>query len=152
MRHLTRMSRDRVNFLCAAHADATAADPTTELDSWKIGGKMFACFGDRIDGVCVKTDSAETAAMLINAGAAKENQRRNRSGVADDFNLDPVHIMEIEPPTGFIISVAVCGKSHCFHFDLNGIKIIDNDTQMVQSPTCLIAGICLWRGFGRVHA
>ena len=64
------MTRALVNRLCAAHPGATASDPTTELDSWKVGGKMFACFGDRIDGVCLKTDSVDTAQMLIDAGAA----------------------------------------------------------------------------------
>ena len=102
------MSRDLVNQLCAVHAGATAADPTTELDSWKVGGKMFACFGDRIDGVCLKTDSIDTAQMLIDAGAATkapyfhkswvlvsfdsaEDELRHRIGVSSDiiFNALP---------------------------------------------------------------
>lgn len=66
------MSRERVNTICAERPGAVASDPTTELDSWKVGGKMFACFGERIEGVCVKTDSVETAQMLIDAGAAKK--------------------------------------------------------------------------------
>lgn len=83
------MNRQDVNAICAAHLGATAADPTTELDSWKVGGKMFACFGDRIDGVCVKTDSVETAAMLIDAGAATKAPYFHRSWVLVGFDADP---------------------------------------------------------------
>jgi len=79
------MTRTLVDTLCAAHPGATAADPTTELDSWKVGGKMFACFGDRIDGVCVKTDSTETAAMLIDAGAATKAPYFHKSWVLVSF-------------------------------------------------------------------
>ncbi|MFQ1700896.1 MmcQ/YjbR family DNA-binding protein [Loktanella agnita] len=75
------MSRDAVNTICAALPGARASDPTTELDSWKVGGKMFACFGDRIDGVCTKTDSVETAQMLIDAGAATKAPYFHKSWV-----------------------------------------------------------------------
>lgn len=80
------MSRDLVNSLCAAHPGATASDPTVELDSWKVGGKMFACFGDRIDGVCVKTDSVDTAQMLIDAGAATKAPYFHKSWVLVGFD------------------------------------------------------------------
>ena len=50
---------------------------------------MFACFGDRIDGVCVKTDSVETAAMLIDAGAATKAPYFHRSWVLVDFASAP---------------------------------------------------------------
>lgn len=79
------MTRTLVNRICAALPGATAADPTTELDSWKVGGKMFACFGDRSDGVCVKTDSIETAAMLIDAGAATKAPYFHKSWVLVSF-------------------------------------------------------------------
>ena len=75
------MSRDLINQICATYPGAAASDPTTELDSWKVGGKMFACFGDRIDGVCLKTDSIETAAMLIDAGAATKAPYFHKSWV-----------------------------------------------------------------------
>jgi len=80
------MSRTLVNTICSAHSAATASDPTTELDSWKVGGKMFACFGDRIDGVCLKTDSVETAAMLIDAGAATKAPYFHKSWVLVSFD------------------------------------------------------------------
>lgn len=87
------MTRAAVNLICAAFPGATAADPATELDSWKVGGKMFACFGDRIDGVCVKTDSVETAAMLIDAGAATKAPYFHKSWVLVGFDApaDELH-------------------------------------------------------------
>ena len=50
---------------------------------------MFACFGDRIDGVCVKTDSTDTAAMLIDAGAATKAPYFHKSWVLVSFDADP---------------------------------------------------------------
>ena len=80
------MTRDEINTLCAAHPGAMASDPTTELDSWKIGGKMFVCFGDRIEGFCTKTDSIETAQMLIDAGAATKAPYFHKSWVLVSFD------------------------------------------------------------------
>lgn len=82
------MSRKTINTLCAAYPGATAADPTTELDSWKVGGKMFACFAADKSGVCVKTDSPETAAMLIDAEAARKAPYFHKSWVLVSFDAD----------------------------------------------------------------
>ncbi len=84
------MTRDDINQICAQFAGATAADPTSELDSWKVGGKMFICFGTNKSGFCVKTDSPETAQMLIDAGAACKAPYFHRSWVlvAPDSNPD----------------------------------------------------------------
>ena len=82
------MSRDVINHICAQMPGAYASDPTVELDSWKVGGKMFACFGDRIDGVCTKTDSVETAQMLIDAGAATKAPYFHKSWVLVGFDSD----------------------------------------------------------------
>jgi predicted DNA-binding protein (MmcQ/YjbR family) len=82
------MSRDFVNKICATLPGATASDPSTELDSWKVGGKMFACFGERIDGVCCKTDSVETAQMLIDAGAATKAPYFHKSWVLVRLDAD----------------------------------------------------------------
>ena len=49
---------------------------------------MFACFGDRIDGVCVKTDSVETAQMLIDTGTAKKAPYFHKSWVLVGFDSD----------------------------------------------------------------
>jgi len=60
------VSQADVDAICGGFPGATRADPP-ELVSWKVGGKMFACFGmqDTRDGVSVKTPDADTAAMLI---------------------------------------------------------------------------------------
>ena len=87
------MSRDTIDQICATFAGATASDPATELDSWKVGGKMFACFGNRLDGVAVKTVSVETAQMLIDAGAATKAPYFHRSWVLVSFTApeDELH-------------------------------------------------------------
>lgn len=88
LRHPANMSRKRVDHICSEMPGAVASDPTTELDSWKVGGKMFACFGDRIDGVCVKTDSVDTAQMLIDAGAATKAPYFHKSWVLVPFSAE----------------------------------------------------------------
>jgi predicted DNA-binding protein (MmcQ/YjbR family) len=82
------MTRDEINALCATHPGAVASDPAKELDSWKVGGKMFVCFGDRINGFCTKTDSVETAQMLIDAGAATKAPYFHKSWVLVSFQTD----------------------------------------------------------------
>ena len=68
------MTRQDFDALCAAQPGATLSGPG-ELDAWKVGGKMFACFGHtdtrdaNTDAVTVKCTDAETATMLIDAGA-----------------------------------------------------------------------------------
>lgn len=65
------LTRKDVDAICAALPGAELAHPP-ELVSWKVGGKMFACFGggDDTDGVSVKTPDAETAALVIDTGEA----------------------------------------------------------------------------------
>ncbi|WP_121061654.1 MmcQ/YjbR family DNA-binding protein [Chachezhania antarctica] len=65
------MSRTLIDDICAALPGAERANATEgALESWKVGGKMFACFGTRSgEGVSVKTADTETARMLIDAGA-----------------------------------------------------------------------------------
>ncbi|MBF9032698.1 MmcQ/YjbR family DNA-binding protein [Rhodobacterales bacterium HKCCE2091] len=61
--------RDEVNAICGAFPGAEVSDPWGGgHDAWKVGGKMFACIGAVMKGVSVKTDSVETARMLIDAG------------------------------------------------------------------------------------
>lgn len=64
-----------------------------ELDSWKVGGKMFACFGEKIDGVSLKTDSVETAQMLIDAGAGKKAPYFHRSWILVSFDVTPDELL-----------------------------------------------------------
>ncbi|MEM9796829.1 MAG: MmcQ/YjbR family DNA-binding protein [Pseudomonadota bacterium] len=85
------MTRAEIDAICAALPGATEAHPP-ELVSWKVGGKMFACFGGdgEMNGVSVKTDSTETAAMLIDAGAAIRAPYFHRSWVRLPFETtDP---------------------------------------------------------------
>ncbi|MDJ1006396.1 MAG: MmcQ/YjbR family DNA-binding protein [Paracoccaceae bacterium] len=65
------MTQEDVDAICKNFPGATRADPP-ELISWKVGGKMFACFGgqDNRDGVSVKTPDTETARMLIETTGA----------------------------------------------------------------------------------
>jgi predicted DNA-binding protein (MmcQ/YjbR family) len=76
------MSRDLVNAFCATLPGAEVSDPWGGgHDAWKIGGKMFACIGAMRDGLNVKTDSVETAEMLIAAGVAERARYFHRSWV-----------------------------------------------------------------------
>ena len=89
------MTRAEFDALCARHPDATLSGPG-ELDAWKVGGKMFACFGhvdrraENTEAASVKCPDAETAAMLIDAGVATRAPYFHRSWVQVTFEgLDP---------------------------------------------------------------
>ena len=76
------MSRKTVNAICRAFPGAQVSDPWGGgHDAWKVGGKMFACIGAVMPGVSVKTDSIETAEMLIDAGVAAKARYFHRSWV-----------------------------------------------------------------------
>ena len=76
------MSRKLVNAICRTFPGATVSDPWGGgHDAWKVGGKMFACIGAETPGVSVKTDSVETAEMLIEAGVAVKAPYFHRSWV-----------------------------------------------------------------------
>ena len=58
-----------VNAICRTFPGAEVSDPWGGgHDAWKVGGKMFSCIGAVTPGVSVKTDSIETAELLIDAG------------------------------------------------------------------------------------
>ena len=79
---LAFLKRTDVDTLCATLPGAELALPPDALTSWKVGGKMFACMaGNRDDGVSVKCPDVETAAMLIDAGAAEKAAYFHRSWV-----------------------------------------------------------------------
>ena len=76
------MSRDRVNEICRAFPGAEVSDPWGGgHDAWKVGGKMFACIGSVAPGVSVKTDSIETAEMLIEFGVGRKAPYFHRSWI-----------------------------------------------------------------------
>jgi predicted DNA-binding protein (MmcQ/YjbR family) len=81
------MTRQDIDTICAALPGSTAAHPP-ELVSWKVGGKMFACFGGdgEMNGVSVKTDSVETATMLIDASPAVRAPYFHKSWVRLPFD------------------------------------------------------------------
>jgi predicted DNA-binding protein (MmcQ/YjbR family) len=71
-----------VNGICSAFPGAERSDPWGGgHDAWKVGGKMFACIGAAMPGVSVKTDSIETAEMLIAAGVGVRAPYFHRSWV-----------------------------------------------------------------------
>ena len=89
------MTREAFDALCSARAGAVLSG-SGELDAWKVGGKMFACFGhadtraDNTAHVSVKCSDVETAAMLIDAGIASKAPYFHRSWVQLDLEaLDP---------------------------------------------------------------
>ena len=76
------MTRARVNTICATFPGAAVSDPWGGgHDAWKVGGKMFACVGAIQTGVSVKTDSVETAQMLIDAGVGQKAPYFHRSWI-----------------------------------------------------------------------
>ena len=80
--HPAGMSRARVNAICRDMPGAEVSDPWGGgHDAWKVGGKMFACVGAVMPGVAVKTDSIETAEMLIAAGVGVKAPYFHRSWV-----------------------------------------------------------------------
>jgi predicted DNA-binding protein (MmcQ/YjbR family) len=76
------MSREIVNAICRTFPGAEVSDPWGGgHDAWKVGGKMFACIGAVMPGVSVKTDSVETAQMLMDAGVGVKAPYFHRSWV-----------------------------------------------------------------------
>jgi predicted DNA-binding protein (MmcQ/YjbR family) len=76
------MSRELVNAICRDYPGAEVSDPWGGgHDAWKVGGKMFACIGAVTPGVSVKTDSVETAQMLIDAGVGVKARYFHRSWI-----------------------------------------------------------------------
>ena len=83
------MSRERINAMCAELPGAEVSDPWGGgHDAWKVGGKMFASIGAVTPGVAVKTDSIETATMLIEAGVGTRAPYFHRSWILLPFETD----------------------------------------------------------------
>ena len=88
-----QMSRAHVNAICAAFPGAAVSDPWGGgHDAWKVGGKMFACIGAVTPGVSVKTDSIETAQMLIEAGVGVKAPYFHRSWVNLPWETDAAEL------------------------------------------------------------
>ncbi|MCR9134949.1 MAG: MmcQ/YjbR family DNA-binding protein [Alphaproteobacteria bacterium] len=75
-------SRQNINSVCRQFPGAELSDPWGGgHDAWKVGGKMFACIGAVTPGVSVKTDSIETAQMLIDADVGVKAPYFHRSWI-----------------------------------------------------------------------
>lgn len=78
---------------CAALPGAEVSQPFgPEHDVWKVGGKIFAALGEGGDSVSVKTDSVETAEMLIAAGIARKAPYFHKSWVKLPAGTDPAEL------------------------------------------------------------
>ncbi len=81
------MGRTLVYSICKTLPGAEVSDPWGGgHDAWKVGGKMFACIGAVTPGVSVKTDSVETAQMLIEAGVGTKAPYFHRSWILLPFD------------------------------------------------------------------
>ena len=81
------MSRDLINKICDEFPGSEVSDPFGGgHDAWKVGGKMFACIGAATAGVSVKTESIETAEMLIDAGIGTKAPYFHRSWILLPFD------------------------------------------------------------------
>jgi len=84
------MTRAEFDAICATKPGAVLSGQG-ELDAWKVGGKMFACFGhvedraENIETVSVKCADVDTAEMLIEAGAARRAKYFHKSWVSLDL-------------------------------------------------------------------
>ncbi|WP_208350119.1 MmcQ/YjbR family DNA-binding protein [Pseudaestuariivita rosea] len=81
------VTRDQVDQICTGLTGTTLAHPP-ELVSWKVGGKMFACFGGdgQMNGVSVKCQDVATAEMLIETTAAIRAPYFHKSWVRLQFS------------------------------------------------------------------
>lgn len=89
------MSRETVNAICATLPGAEVSDPWGGgHDAWKIGGKMFASMGSVISGVSIKTDSIETATMLIEMGVGSKAPYFHRSWILLPWDMEQAELKE----------------------------------------------------------
>ncbi len=87
------MTRQSIHEICAVQPGATLDHKFgLEHDSWKVGGKLFAICGAN-DGVSVKTDSIDTARMLIEAGVAVRARYCHASWATVPVTADPAELV-----------------------------------------------------------
>jgi predicted DNA-binding protein (MmcQ/YjbR family) len=83
------MSRQTVTAICKTFPGAEVSDPWGGgHDAWKVGGKMFASMGAITEGVSIKTDSIETAQMLIEAGVGVKAPYFHRSWIDISWDME----------------------------------------------------------------
>ena len=87
------MSRATVNAICQTLPGAEVSDPWGGgHDAWKVGGKMFASMGAIMEGVSIKTDSIETAQMLIEAGVGRKAPYFHASWISISWDMDEAEL------------------------------------------------------------
>jgi predicted DNA-binding protein (MmcQ/YjbR family) len=89
------MSRQTVNDICTTFPGAEVSDPWGGgHDARKVGGKMFASMGAVMDGVSIKTDSIETAQMLIEAGVGVKAPYFHRSWINVSWDMEEAELRQ----------------------------------------------------------
>jgi predicted DNA-binding protein (MmcQ/YjbR family) len=87
------MSRQTVNVICTTFPGAEVSDPWGGgHDAWKVGGKMFASMGAVMEGVSIKTDSIETAQMLIEASVGVKAPYFHRSWINVSWDMEEAEL------------------------------------------------------------
>ncbi len=87
------MTRQTVNAICNTFPGAEVSDPWGGgHDAWKVGGKMFASMGAIMEGVSIKTDSIETAQMLIEAGVGIKAPYFHRSWINISWDMEETEL------------------------------------------------------------
>lgn len=83
------LTRDDLDHICGALPGAELPAPDSgEHDAWKVGGKMFTHVFGQVPGFAVKTDSVETADMLISVDVAQKAPYFHRSWVMLPWSAD----------------------------------------------------------------
>ena len=66
-----------------------------DTQTWKVGGKMFALYREVGEGISLKCDSPQTAALLIELGRAKSAPYLKRGGwVLVPWSMDSSELRE----------------------------------------------------------
>ena len=132
------MSRDTVNAICERFPGAELSDPWGGgHDAWKVGGKMFACIGSKLPGVNIKTDSIETAEMLIEMGVGRKAPYFHRSWV----NV-PLDLQEDELRQRLADSYRIVRKGLTRKAQQASRPSIDDRTLLSSPPARLRLGRC----------
>jgi len=85
--------RQPLQDICAHLPGAAKSDPWGGgHDAWKVCEKMFTCIGAKQPGVAVKTDSIETAQMLIDAGVGIKAPYFHKSWLLLPETVDPAEL------------------------------------------------------------
>ena len=106
------MSRDTINDICRTFPGAEVSDPWGGgHDAWKVGGKMFACIGAKLPGVNIKTDSIETAQMLIEMGVGRKAPYFHRSWINVSWDLPEDELRQRLADSYRIVRAALARKA-----------------------------------------